>query len=434
MKEIKDFIKFYLFSYFIYFIIAMSKHWVRFYLAGAIWGLLASCAEKKVTLGEYTFEAQPVDLKIDSVADGYRVEGSSAFQLPGHFVWGASVTKAEDGKYYMIYSAPETGIYSFNNAWIFGSKMGLAVSDRPDGEFRQLGFFMNQDGFTEDKSAWDAQTTSNPHVRKFGDRYYLYYAASVDPGNEHIRAKADTLPRRDRIQQSQQIGVISFKSFPDLLEGKFTHSDKPLLGPRTRVKPDNVVNPSPEGTEPKPDNLIVVNPSVVYRPTDGKYLLYFKGNIYDPHWRGIHGVALSDKPDGPFTPLDEPVFHIEGAKGKLSAEDPYVWYHEKDRCFYAIFKDFGGQFTKGEPCLAIMASEDGIHWTLPEHSLFMKKQLVLSDGKVVNVKRLERPQLLLDEEGNPEVLYAACAIDEVNPKVNGGSFNVQIRIKPEKVK
>ena len=83
MKEIKDFIKFYLFSYFIYFIIAMNKHWVRFYLAGAIWGLLASCAEKKVTLVEYTFEAQPVDLKIDSVTDGYRVEGSSAFQLPG---------------------------------------------------------------------------------------------------------------------------------------------------------------------------------------------------------------------------------------------------------------------------------------------------------------------------------------------------------------
>lgn len=343
-------------------------------------------------------------------------------------------TEAEDGKYYMIYSAPETGVYPFNKAWVFGSKMGLAVSDRPDGGFRQLGFFMNQDGFTEDKSAWDAQTTSNPHVRKFGDRYYLYYAASVDPGNEHIRAKADTLPRRDRIQQSQQIGVISFKSFPDLLEGKFTHSDKPLLSPRTRVKSDNVVNPSPEGIEPKPDNLIVVNPSVVYRPTDGKYLLYFKGNIYDPHWRGVHGVALSDSPTGPFTALDEPVFHIEGASEKLSAEDPFVWYHQNDQCFYAVFKDFNGQFTKGKPCLAIMSSQDGIHWNLPEHSMFMKKELILPNGASVEVKRLERPQLLLDEEGNPEVLYAACAIDDVNPRIDGGSFNVQIKIRAKKIK
>lgn len=412
----------------------MNKHWIKFYCAGAALCMLTSCVGEKTTLGEYVFEAQPIDLKIDSVADGYKVEGMSAFQLPGHFVWGASVTEAEDGKYYMIYSAPETGVYSFNKAWVFGSKMGLAVSDRPDGGFRQLGFFMNQDGFTEDKSAWDAQTTSNPHVRKFGDRYYLYYAASVDPGNEHIRAKADTLPRRDRIQQSQQIGVISFKSFPDLLEGKFTHSDKPLLSPRTRVKSDNVVNPSPEGIEPKPDNLIVVNPSVVYRPTDGKYLLYFKGNIYDPHWRGVHGVALSDSPTGPFTALDEPVFHIEGASEKLSAEDPFVWYHQNDQCFYAVFKDFNGQFTKGKPCLAIMSSQDGIHWNLPEHSMFMKKELILPNGASVEVKRLERPQLLLDEEGNPEVLYAACAIDDVNPRIDGGSFNVQIKIRAKKIK
>ncbi|WP_303186779.1 glycoside hydrolase family protein [Phocaeicola coprocola] len=412
----------------------MNKHWIKFYCAGVALCMLASCVGEKTTLGEYVFEAQPIDLKIDSVADGYRVEGLSVFQLPGHFVWGASVTEAEDGKYYMIYSAPETGVYPFNKAWVFGSKMGLAVSDRPDGGFLQLGFFMNQDGFTEDKSAWDAQTTSNPHVRKFGDRYYLYYAASVDPGNEHIRAKADTLPRRDRIQQSQQIGVISFKSFPDLLEGKFTHSDKPLLSPRTRVKSDNVVNPSPEGIEPKPDNLIVVNPSVVYRPTDGKYLLYFKGNIYDPHWRGVHGVALSDSPTGPFTALDEPVFHIEGASEKLSAEDPFVWYHQNDQCFYAVFKDFNGQFTKGKPCLAIMSSQDGIHWNLPEHSMFMKKELILPNGASVEVKRLERPQLLLDEEGNPEVLYAACAIDDVNPRIDGGSFNVQIKIRAKKIK
>lgn len=412
----------------------MNKHWIKFYCAGAALCMLTSCVGEKTTLGEYVFEAQPIDLRIDSVADGYRVEGLSVFQLPGHFVWGASVTEAEDGKYYMIYSAPETGVYPFNKAWVFGSKMGLAVSDRPDGGFRQLGFFMNQDGFTEDKSAWDAQTTSNPHVRKFGDRYYLYYAASVDPGNEHIRAKADTLPRRDRIQQSQQIGVISFKSFPDLLEGKFTHSDKPLLSPRTRVKSDNVVNPSPEGIEPKPDNLIVVNPSVVCRPTDGKYLLYFKGNIYDPHWRGVHGVALSDSPTGPFTALDEPVFHIEGASEKLSAEDPFVWYHQNDQCFYAVFKDFNGQFTKGEPCLAIMSSQDGIHWNLPEHSMFMKKELILPNGASVEVKRLERPQLLLDEEGNPEVLYAACAIDDVNPRIDGGSFNVQIKIRAKKIK
>jgi predicted GH43/DUF377 family glycosyl hydrolase len=383
---------------------------------------------------EYVFEVQPVDLLVNQLEDGYGVEGMSALQVPGYFTWGGSVTKAEDGKFYMIYSAPETGVYPFNDAWVFGSKLGLAVSNRPDGDFRQLGFFYNQDGFATDTSSWDSQSVSNPHVRKFGDKYYLYYAATVDPGNENVFSATDTLPRRDRMQQNQKIGVIVFESFPDLLKGKFVRPEKPLLEARTRVKPDNVLAPSPEGTEPKPDNLIVVNPSVVYRPSDGKYLLYFKGNIYDPHWRGIHGVAIGDTPVGPFVALDEPVFHIEGAEGKLSAEDPYVWYHTRDKRFYAIFKDFNGKFTKGEPCLAIMYSEDGINWQLPKHSLFMKKELVLKNGEVVKVSRLERPQLLLNEEGAPEVLYAACSIDNVNPKIHGGSFNVQVRIKTKKVR
>ena len=58
----------------------MNKHWIKFCYAGAVLCMLTSCMGKKVTLGEYTFEAQPVDLKIDSVADGYRVEGLSAFR------------------------------------------------------------------------------------------------------------------------------------------------------------------------------------------------------------------------------------------------------------------------------------------------------------------------------------------------------------------
>lgn len=394
--------------------------------------MLTACGSSKKT-AEYIFEVFPTDLSIEQTPNGMLVSGTSALDVPGHFVWGASVTKADDGNYYMIYSAPETGTYPFNNAWVFGSKLGLAVSERPDGGFKHLGFFYNKDGFAADTSSWDAQTVSNPHVRKFGDRYYLYYAASVDPGNEYIRSDADTLPRRDRIQQSQKIGVLVFQSFPALLEGEFTRSEQPLLSPRTRVKPNNVVAPSPEGTVSKPDNLIVVNPSVVFRPSDGKYLLYFKGNLYDPTWRGVHGVAISDRPDGPFTALDQPVFHLEGVSGKLSAEDPYVWYHRGDKLFYAIFKDFNGQFTKGEPCLAIMHSEDGVHWSLPRHSTFMKKEIVLKNGETIKVSRLERPQLVLNAEDNPIVLCAACAIDEVNQKVDGGSFNVQIRIQSTKI-
>lgn len=391
--------------------------------------LLSGCRPTDVPHCGYI--ASPVDIEITQSGESRIARGSSAFSLDGHFMWGASVLKAEeDGNYYMVYSTPEAGKYPFNNAWVLGSKMGLAVSDRPDGGFRQLGFFLNPDGFAPDTSSWDAQTVMNPHLRRFGEKYYLYYAGGKDPGNVPIKSKTGTLDDRSRIQQTLRIGVIEFDSFPDLLEGKFVKSETPLLSPRTRVKPDDIVDPSPEGTLPKPDNIILVNPSVVYRPTDKKYLLYFKGNIYDPHWRGVHGVALSDSPTGPFTPLDSPVFDLPSSDGqKLSAEDPYVWYNRKDQLFYAVFKDFTGHFTQAGPCLAIMYSEDGIDWKLPKNSLFMKKELVLASGDTIQVNRLERPQILLDADDNPQVLYSACAIDDVNNKYDGSSFNVQIPVR-----
>lgn len=171
----------------------------------------------------------------------------------------------------------------------------------------------------------------------------------------------------------------------------------------------------------------MVNPAVVYHPLKKKYFLYFKGNVYDPSWRGVHGVAIADAPDGPFVVQDDYVFEFETENGqKLNAEDPFVWYHRKDNRFYAVFKDFTGGFTKGKPGLATMYSEDGIHWKLPEHSLFMNKELILKDGRRVDVDRLERPQLLLDKDDNPIVLYSACSVAPLNMKQDGSSFNVQI--------
>ena len=38
-------------------------------------------------------------------------------------------------------------------------------------------------------------------------------------------------------------------------------------------------------------------------------------------------------PPAPFRVLDDNVFEFEtGTDQKLNAEDPYVWYHRKDRC------------------------------------------------------------------------------------------------------
>lgn len=385
--------------------------------------------------GQNKYEAEAVDLSLIPKDNSIFATGFSGFSLENHFVWcGSAIRAVEDGKYYLFYSAMDAGPQypAFGEAWLLGSKIGVAVSDSPYGGYRNIGFVYNKDGYTPDTSTWDAQTVSNTHIKLFNGKYYLYYCGSVDPGeNACIKGK---LSRSQRIQQNQKLGVLSFNTIRELLEGKYTCHVEPLLIPRTRVKADNILNPSPEGTIVKPDNIIMVNPTVVNRPSDKKYLLFFKGNVYDPTWRGVHGVAVSDNPDGPFIVMDDYVFEPKDQKGqKLSAEDPFVWYHRKDKLFYAIFKDFTGLCTRGQPGLALMYSTDGFHWELPKESLFMKKEFLLKNGDHVAVDRLERPQLFLDENDDPIVLYAACSITPLNKKRDGSSFNIQIPIRKSKL-
>jgi hypothetical protein len=391
----------------------------------------SACCKK-----QYYYQAQPIDLSVINENGKIQVSGSSVFQLPESFVWGGSPMRIED-KYYLFFSTWESGVNvpKFSESWLTHSKIGLAVSDSPDGNFQSLGIILKGRNATGDSTAWDAQSAHNPLIKSFNGKYYLYYISSVDPGVQPVGSTGENLDKRNRLQQNQKIGVVEFSSIGELIDGTIKRSEQPLLAPRTRVKPNNVIAPSFPGIIAKPDNMIVVNPAVVFRPTDGKYLLYFKGNIYDPNWRGVHGVAIGDSPKGPFNTTNNFVFDFDDGTGKkVSAEDPYVWYHKKDRCFYAVVKDFNGKLTGSEPGLALLKSTDGLDWKPAKFPLFMKKELVLKNGTTLKVDRLERPQILLDKNDDPMVLCAACSIDPCNDKQDGGTFNVQILISKVKTK
>lgn len=380
------------------------------------------------SFGQLVIKPGAIDAEI-ALVDNFRVlRGPSVLHNDNYFVWGGSVLKGEDGKYHMFYSRWPAGPDhdKFGDGWLLSSEIAHAVSEYPDRDFEFDKVILTKDS-SGNQTRWDAQSVHNPHIMRFDNKYYLYHTGTNYPGPQPAGSPGANLSKRNLIQQSQTLGVSVFYSLDSLERGEIIRSETPLLSPRTRVKPNDVFNPSPEGTETKPDNLIVVNPAMVYDPIHKKYLLIFKGNIYMPHWRGVHGIAKSDSPAGPFVPEDYFVFDVKDDEGKLvSAEDPYVWYHEDSKLFYAVFKDFSGRITGQGKGLAIMHSKDGEHWEKGENALFMPLELTLKSGEKVAVNRLERPQLLFDEDGLPIVLYAACAVDNPNPEKKPVTFNVQV--------
>lgn len=401
-------------------------------LAGGGLGTAVSCRTSSQVAAGVSFFVEAIPGGPIQDAGRTFIQSPSILEDSDHFVWGGSVVKGDDGRYHMFYSLFDAGpdLPPFQDAWLLSSKIAHAVSDRADGGFLFQKVILRgaaEEGLPE---AWDAQSVHNPHIRRFEGAYYLYYSGSRDPGPQPEGSPGERLRKRDRIQQMQQIGVIACQNLEDLVAGNFERPTAPLLSPRTRAKAGNVIDPSPPGTQAGPDNLIVVNPSVVRRPSDGKYLLYFKGNFYDPNWRGVHGVAIGEAPTGPFQALDIFVFEVRTPEGKIaSAEDPFVWHDPRANTFYAVLKDFTGRLTGGEPGLALMMSPDGIQWSFPVRPLFAPKRIVFKDGTVLPVAHLERPQILLDEYGDPEVFYAACSIEPVGGKTDGSTFNVQMKVR-----
>ncbi|MCB9877805.1 MAG: hypothetical protein H6835_09410 [Planctomycetes bacterium] len=391
--------------------------------------LFAACAAPGPGPDDLDFAAllQPIPGRVVRDGDELRIDSPALLRDAEHHVWGGSVLRGEDGRYHMFCAMFDAGpgARKFGDEWLFSSVIAHASSAAPDRAYAIDGVLLRGRAAEGDPDAFDAQGVHNPHVLRDDDGVHLFHIGSRDPGAAAVGPTAARLRARDRIQQSQCIGVAHAPSVEALVAGRYERPREPLLVPRTRVKPDNVVAPSPPGTVALPDNLIVVNPSVVRAP-DGRVLLYFKGNVYDPGWRGVHGVAVGDSMRGPFRARDEFVFDVRLDDGRIaSAEDPFVWFDRRRHRFYALVKDFSGRLTGAGPSLALLTSTDGLDWAPARHPLASAKQLRFADGTVLPVSRLERPQLLFDDDGRPTALFVACI---VGGGYRGHACNVQIAL------
>lgn len=300
---------------------------------------------------------------------------NGGFQMEGYWVWGASVIRGEDGKYYAFASRwPKK--YPFFNGYIFYSEVVRAVSDKPEGPFTFQEVVLKPRG----SEFWDGRTTHNPTIHKSGDTYLLYYIGTTYEGDgptpemlsEPVSGEIKKF--KNNTYAKLRIGLATSKS----VFGPWERRDEPVLKPRPGKWDDNVTtNPAPCVAD------------------DGSVLLVYRSNVSGKGTR--LGVAKAKGWDQPFERLrdDYMDFHVE---------DPYIWW-AKDH-YEMIAKDQSGNLTEEYQAGVHATSQNGVDWQISDPSKAYSRTITWDDGTRVNLGSFERPQLLI-ENGKPVCLYCA---------------------------
>lgn len=320
---------------------------------------------------------------------------ANKFIDPGYYVWCGSVTKGDDGKYYMLYS--RWPLADGFESWPITSEIAVAVSDKPGGPFTYVKVALP----ARENQYWDGSATHNPTVVKHNGKYYLYYMGTscAAPIKQH-EAYTDNWWR---YRNTQRIGV----AVADNPAGEWTRFDKPVLD----VSSDSNAY----------DALMVSNPAATFDDS-GRVILLYKQVCKSDKISGGRvrfGVAFADSPLGPFQKHDKPIFEINdnGADWML-AEDPFIWF--QNGTYLAIVRDVVGKFTGDKGALALMISKNGTEWFPARHSKVIGSTFYW-EGGIAGASKLERPCLYL-ENGVPAYLYGATRADEQQSM----SFNVAI--------
>jgi hypothetical protein len=320
---------------------------------------------------------------------------TAAFRDPGYFVWCGALIKADDGKYHLFYSRWK--VADGFQSWVTSSEIAHAVGDSPTGPFTFHDVTLAPRG----PKFWDGMVTHNPTVQRFGEKYYLYYMG--DTGDGVITPKLSFVHRNN-----QRIGVaVACSPY-----GPWKRLDKPIID----------VSADPKA----PDSLCTSNPSIT-QGRDGRFYLLYKGvGREKPLPFGgpvVHLMAVSDSPVGPFAKNLEPLFTLPG--NNFPFEDPFLWFDRHRDHYFVLLKDNHGVTSgRGESSLVLYESRDAAHWQPAEHPFVDSLNLHWVGKPAEHVKAMERPQLMFDSAGNPEIL--TVAIDDGSP----ATYNVRIALCP----
>jgi hypothetical protein len=257
--------------------------------------------------------------------------------------------------------------------WLNGCEIAHAVAPSAEKPFEFVGSVLAPRG----PGFWDATTCHNPHIKKVGETYYLFFM-----GNSN--GKTDT----------KRIGLATAPS----LFGPWTRPDQPLLE---------------AGSPGSWDDHCTTNPSYVAHPNGQSWLYYKSWNTKEYESasgpvRGNrkYGVAIADQITGPYRKYQaNPVLDFSARSGNAQLEDAFVWL--ENGIYKMIARDMG--FFNHEYGL-YLESKDGLSWSEPTIAYKELKAYVTEPAPPAHLKkygRVERPQILF-HQGKPAYLFTAA--------------------------
>lgn len=300
------------------------------------------------------------------------ISSDNIFETEEFYNWGGSILKGEDGKYHLFYSRwPKATKFT---GWLLYSEVAHAISDHPYGPWLYQETVLKGRG----KGNWDAITAHNPKIKFFDGKYYLYYiSTNLGENNEYTDEElmetsltGYSHPNWKILRPNQRTGVAVANS----LNGPWIRQNKPLI--------------EPSG----PITTLTVNPAID-KGKDGKYYLIVKGDKpNETKFVRNQAMAISDRPDGSFVILPDPVIDY------MDTEDMSLWYDETRNKYFGIFH--------AHTFIGLVSSKDGIHWEKDDDFELMKKAIIQKNGEMIYPDRMERP-FVYEENGEVSVLGLA---------------------------
>lgn len=302
---------------------------------------------------------------------------------PAYWIWCTSVVQGDDGRFHAFVSRWPKSLSFFH--WATASEVIRASSDRPEGPYAFEEVVLHRRG----PDCWDGMVTHNPAIRRWGEKYLLFYTGSTYdapyPANEseHGLFSAAWLESWN----NKRIGL----AIADSVFGPWRRFDKPILQPQSGQW----------------DSVITSNPAPWVREDGSITLIYKSTNVSHPagHFPGrFHqGVAHASSFAAPFTRLSDGPITLNG-NGDTHIEDAFLWWNGVE--YELLVKDMTGEVCGEEGAAIHAVSRDAVSWSAMDPAKAYSRQVRWADGSSSVLPKLERPQILF-QGSSPTYLFAA---------------------------